>query len=139
MNTSLFFTTTIVLLMIVGTDIFLRFKYSEDKAKDFEKTAVVAVVISIFLLSQSLGQLSYMFTFAIALMWIFRETINNLGSSILIYLYPPFELNDVLTINGREGLVYRGVGLLRTKFIKATGEEVHIPNRILFNDTIDIA
>jgi small-conductance mechanosensitive channel len=93
-------------------------------------TALGTLGINVSALVAGLGLTGFALGFAL------KDTISNLLSGILILLYQPFRLGDVIKIAGYEGRVVT-IDLRYTELV-SEGDRILIPNSRLFTDPITV-
>ena len=71
----------------------------------------------------------------LALGFAVRDTVENYIASLLLSLRNPFEMNDLVTIDGHEGTVAR-LTTRATVLISADGNHIRIPNATVFKAVI---
>lgn len=106
--------------------------------KAFESATVFLLLIYFLVLTHNFTVLAVVGTTFLSLAWAFRELLSNLSSTLVMYAYPQYEINDVLSVKGEDGLQYENLGFLRTKMRKANGDLVYVPNRMLLNDMVTV-
>ena len=96
--------------------------------------AVVALVLldATALLGTILGAAGI---FGLAVGFAVRDTVENYIASILLSLRNPFEVNDLVTIDGHEGNVAR-LTSRATILISLDGNHIRIPNAVVFKAVI---
>lgn len=93
-------------------------------------TALGTLGINVSALVAGLGLTGFALGFAL------KDTISNLLSGILILLYQPFRIDDVIKIAGYEGRVV-AIDLRYTELV-SEGDRILIPNSKLFTDPITV-
>lgn len=131
-------------VIVVILDILLRRrKVKQAKVRLFELLCISLILIFVLLTSQNTGVIALMGTSLVSFAWIFKDTLCNLGSTVLLHLYPQYEHNDVLNVSTNVGmpqkLRYVKLGFLRSKLVKPNGDIVYIPNSTLLNDVVAVA
>jgi len=64
-----------------------------------------------------------------------QDTLGNFASGIMIMIYRPFDVSDVVTAGGVTGRV-NGMTLVTTKIKTFDNQVIYIPNNMLWNDII---
>jgi len=64
-----------------------------------------------------------------------QDTLGNFASGIMIMVYRPFDVGDVVTAGGVTGRV-NGMTLVTTKIKTFDNQVIYIPNNMLWNDII---
>lgn len=135
-----FLTLTIVVVIL---DVILRFKkLDHNHLRSSEITFCIIVFISLLIETKNFGILSVFGASIFTMAMVFKEIISNLGASLLLFLYPSFNENDILTnVNfpNHEPLIFSDVGILRSTLKTSTGKAVLVPNNILVTDFISIS
>ena len=93
-------------------------------------TALGTLGINVSALVAGLGLTGFALGFAL------KDTISNLLSGILILLYHPFTVGNVIKISGYEGKVV-SIDLRYTE-LDSQGDRILIPNSKLFTDPITV-
>lgn len=73
--------------------------------------------------------------FGLALGFATRDTVENYIASLLLSLRNPFEMNDLVSVDGHEGTVAR-MTTRATVLISADGNHIRIPNATVFKAVI---
>ena len=130
-----------ILLITIFLDLILRKeKVSDSKLKFFETSAVIVLLLYLIISSGNFSFLAILGTTLISLAWVFKELFANIGATILMQIYPQFEKNDVLLVEGHpELLIFEDVGLLRSVLKTTYGSLVYMPNRTLLNETVTVS
>ena len=128
----------LILLVLVLDFIMRRRRVSSLEIKTFEGVSVFLLIVYLLILTNNFTVLAVVGTTFLSLAWAFRETLANVSSTLIMYIYPQFEKNDILRIKDEADLRYQRLGFLRTKMIKPNGYIVYVPNNVLLNDLVVI-
>jgi hypothetical protein len=132
----------IFLLPIVFTIGYIIIKHGnyDSRVVAVYKHISIPVILLLFLFYyDSSGTLMTSFlSITLSLVWIFRDLLSNLGSTLYLWVIPQgwhegdkFSLN---LSNLSNQLVFKEIGFLRTEFTRAGSSElVYIPNRTLLS------
>lgn len=93
-------------------------------------TALGTIGIDVSALVAGLGLTGFAVGFAL------KDTISNLLSGVLILLYRPFKVDDIINISGNEGKVV-SIDLRYTK-LESEDVTILIPNSKLFTDPVTV-
>lgn len=93
-------------------------------------TALGTLGINVSAIVAGLGLTGFALGFAL------KDTISNLLSGILILLYRPFKIGDMIKISGYQGCVV-AIDLRYTE-LKQEADKILIPNSKLFKDPITV-
>lgn len=118
------------------------------KTQEYINNRRLFIIMSIFILflylitiTGNLKILTMFASIAIATAWVFQDFLSNLGSTLILKIYPQFERGDVLQLNDIQHhltMIFNKVGFLRSILINKEGGIVYVPNRKLLNDIISI-
>jgi small-conductance mechanosensitive channel len=128
----------IVKKLITGTA--ERLKFDRDLASLFARTS--SITLTIFGLVTALGTLGINVTALVAglgltgfaLGFALKDSISNLLSGVLILLYRPFKIGNLIKVSSFKGTVVT-VDLRYTQ-LDSDGDKVLIPNSKLFTDPV---
>jgi small conductance mechanosensitive channel len=91
-------------------------------------TAMGTLGVNISALVAGLGLTGFALGFAL------RDTISNVLAGVLLLIYRPFDINDLVSVTGQQGLV---VDIdLRYTTLENDAHRVLIPNSVLFTNPI---
>lgn len=125
--------------------IFMRHgNYNERTISIYKNISIPTILILFLFYYDSTGTImTSFFSILISLVWIFRELLSNLGSTLYLYVVPQgWKRGDrfslVVTDNTPSNLIFEEIGFLRTPFRIDDGSNqiIHIPNRILLSGKI---
>ena len=135
-----FLTLTIIFVIL---DVILRLKrVDHNHLRSSEVTFCIIVLIALLIETKNFGILSVFGASIFTMAMVFKEIISNLGASLILFLYPSFNPNDILkNVNfpNNEPLIFSDVGILRSTLKTTSGEAVLVPNNILLTDFISIS
>jgi Mechanosensitive ion channel. len=133
------YTGILLLLLVFILDMHMRKRNtSRSRIKVFEAFSIFLILVYVIIATDNITILAVASTTFLSLAWAFRELLSNLGSTIVMYMYPQYNKNDILTVKGESDLQFDSTGFLRSKMKKTSGELVYVPNRMLLNDLVII-
>ena len=93
-------------------------------------TALGTMGINVSAIVAGLGLTGFAFGFA------FKDMLSNFISGILIFIYEPFKLGDIIIVDGKEGRV---VDInLRYVTLKSKNSQILVPNSLSVSKTIEV-
>ena len=124
--------------------IIMRHGQYEERTVSIYKNISIPVILLLFLFYyDSSGTLmTSFFSVLISFVWVFRELLSNLGSTLYLYVVPQgWKQGDrfslAVTDDTASNLIFKDIGFLRTPFrIEGSHEIIHIPNRVLLSGKI---
>lgn len=66
----------------------------------------------------------------------FQGTLSNIASGVMLLIFRPFKVNDVIKAAGVTGKVIE-IGLFTTSFDTADNRRIFVPNALIFGGTIE--
>ncbi|MDE0916630.1 MAG: mechanosensitive ion channel family protein, partial [Planctomycetota bacterium] len=91
--------------------------------------ALSTVGISIAPFLAAFGVIGFVVGFAL------QETMSNFAAGVMILLYQPFDIGDVVSAGGVTGKV-AGLSLVNTTFLTGDNQTILVPNGKIWGDTI---
>lgn len=93
-------------------------------------TALGTIGINVSAIVAGLGLTGFAFGFA------FKDMLSNFISGILIFIYEPFQLGDIITVDGKKGKV---IDInLRYVTLDAEGTRILIPNSLSVSKSVEV-
>ena len=127
----------------IGYIVMRHGNYNERTISIYKNISIPAILVLFLFYYDSSGTImTSFFSVLISLVWIFRELLSNLGSTLYLYAVPQgwrrgdrFSL--VVTDNTTSNLIFEEIGFLRTPFrIDGSNQIIYIPNRVLLSGKI---
>ena len=134
---------TLPIAFTIGYVLLRHGDYSERTISIYKNFSIpVILLLFVFYYDTSGTIITSIFSVLISLVWIFRELLSNLGSTLYLYAVPQgwvrgdrFSL--AVTDKSEPDLIFDEVGFLRTPFrIDGSDQIVHVPNRVLLSGNI---
>ena len=93
-------------------------------------TALGTLGVNISAIVAGLGLTGFAFGFA------FKDMLSNFISGVLIFIYEPFQLNDIILVDGKEGKVID----INLRYITLETEEmkVLVPNSVCASKSVEV-
>jgi small-conductance mechanosensitive channel len=129
-------------------DIFMRFQPQTSqrdqsvKLRFMESTFAIFYIGYLAVLTGNLGLFGIIGTFIVAFAFVFQPTLLNLGSTLLLMMYPQITQGDIVTFGtgpDEQNLLFQRVGFMRSGLQAADGHLVMVPNSTLLNSEITIS
>ena len=93
-------------------------------------TALGTVGINVSAIVAGLGLTGFAFGFA------FKDMLSSFISGIMIFIYQPFKLGDIIAVDGKEGKV---IDInLRYVTLKAKNSKMLVPNSLLVSKSLEV-
>ena len=93
-------------------------------------TALGTIGINISAIVAGLGLTGFAFGFA------FKDMLSSFISGIMIFIYQPFKLGDIITVDGKEGKVVD----INLRYVTLKGEKskMLVPNSLLVSKSLEV-
>lgn len=128
---------------IIGYIMLRNEKYSERVISIYTNISIpVILIMFLFYFDGSRLMMNAFFSILVSMVWIFRELLSNLGSTLYLYAVPQgWKKGDrfslTVTDNNPSELIFDEVGFLRTPFrISGSNQIIHVPNTVLLSGNI---
>jgi small-conductance mechanosensitive channel len=108
----------------------------------YETIAISMLLVFLLLTTNNTGLIAIIGTGIVSFAWIFKDILENLGSTLLMHLYPQYSDDDILSvghgINILPNVKFQGLGFLRSKLIDEDGTIMYVPNSNLMSDFVRV-